>query len=148
MLEVKKGSNRNMSERISLQEALIYVMVMVSAADSSMTDKELQSMGEVIRTLPVFKDFDQERLLEVAQACGARLQEDNGLQETLSLIAESVPQKHRDTAYAVAVEVAVADLMVKQEELRLLQMLRDALDLDKLTVAAIERGAQARYRAA
>ena len=30
--------------------------------------------------------------------------------------------------------------------LRILQILRDTLDLDKLTVAAIERAARARYR--
>ena len=41
--------------------------------------------------------------------------------------------------------MAAADLHVEQEELRFLQMLRDALDLDPLTIAAIERGARARY---
>jgi hypothetical protein len=35
---------------------------------------------------------------------------------------------------------------MRQEELRVLQMLRDALGLDKLTVAALERSAMARYR--
>jgi hypothetical protein len=44
------------------------------------------------------------------------------------------------------VEVAATDLNVNQEELRFLQMLRDRLGLDKLTIAAIERSAQARYR--
>ncbi|WP_029060093.1 tellurite resistance TerB family protein [Stappia stellulata] len=136
-----------MSEQVSLQEALIYVMVMISAADSSMTDQELHSMGEVVKTLPVFAGFDQERLVPVAQDCGNRLQAENGMMDTFALIAASVPPSHRDTAYALAVDVAVADLSVQQEELRLLQVLRDTLGLDKLTVAAIERGAQARYRA-
>ncbi|SDT93706.1 tellurite resistance TerB family protein [Stappia sp. ES.058] len=136
-----------MSEQVSLQEALIYVMVMVSAADSSMTDQELHSMGEVVKTLPVFAGFDQDRLVRVAQDCGDRLQAENGMVDTFAVIAASVPPSHRDTAYALAVDVAVADLAVQQEELRLLQMLRDTLGLDKLTVAAIERGAQARYRA-
>lgn len=135
-----------MSEQVSLQEALIYAMVMVSAADSSMTDQELHSMGEVVKTLPVFAGFDQEQLVRVAQDCGKRLQAENGMRDTFALIGASVPHSHRDTAYALAVDVAVADLAVQQEELRVLQMLRDALGLDKLTVAAIERGAQARYR--
>jgi tellurite resistance protein len=136
-----------MSEQVSLQEALIYVMVMVSAADSSMTDQELHSMGEVVKTLPVFAGFDQEELVRVAQDCGKRLQAENGMRDTFAVIGASVPPSHRDTAYALAVDVAVADLSVQQEELRILQMLRDTLGLDKLTVAAIERGAQARYRA-
>ena len=137
-----------MSERVSLQEALIYVMVMVSASDSSMTDKELHSIGELIKTLPVFASFDQERIVAVAQDCGERLQAENGMADTFAVIAASVPASYRDTAYALGVEVAVADASVAQEELRVLQLLRDALGLDKLTVAAIERGAQARFRTA
>ena len=57
-----------------------------------------------------------------------------------------LPEGLYDTAYSLAVEVAAADLHVEQEELRLLQILRDRLGLDKLTCAAIERGAMARYR--
>ena len=82
----------------------------------------------------------------VAEACGTLLQDDDGLDAVLSIIATSLPHRLYDTAYALAVEVAAADLHVEQEELRFLQLLRDALDLDKLTVAAIERGALARYR--
>lgn len=142
----EERSEITMSDRVSLPEALIYVMVMVSASDSSMTDKELHSIGEVVKTLPVFSGFDTDDLVLVAQNCGTRLQAENGMSETLNVIAASVPESHRDTAYALAVEIAVADVRVRQEELRMLQMLRDALDLDKLTVAAIERSAQARYR--
>lgn len=137
-----------MSDQIPLQEALIYVMVITSAADSSMTDRELFSMGDVVKTLPVFRDFDGERLVKVAQTCGELLQEKDGLNGVLDLVTRSIPAKYRDTAYALAVEIAAADLNVNQEELRLLQILRDRFDLDKLTVAAIERSAQARYRKA
>lgn len=137
-----------MNERVSLQEALIYAMVMVSAADSSMTDQELHAIGEIIKTAPVFAGFDPQHLLPVAQDCSTRLQGETGMADVFAVIADSVPASHRDTAYALAVEIAAADLMVAREELRVLQMLRDALSIDKLTVAAIERGAQARYRGA
>ena len=55
-----------------------------------------------------------------------------------------LPKKLRETAYAVALEVAAADLDVKEEETRLLEMLRDTLEIDKLTATAIERGIRAR----
>ena len=131
---------------VSEQEALIYAMVTLSAADRKMTDRELMKIGDVVKTLPIFHDFDPNRLVAVAGACGTLLQEDDGLETVLSVIAASLPQRLYDTAYAVAVEVAAADLHVEQEELRFLQMLRDALNLDPLIVAAIERGARARYR--
>lgn len=135
-----------MNKPISAQEALIYVMVTVSAADRTMTDAELRAIGEVVRTLPVFRGFDEERLIATARACGEILGADDGLQLVLEVIRDTLPEKLYDTAYAIAVEVAAADLHVEQEELRFLQLLRDELDLDKLTVAAIERGARARHR--
>jgi tellurite resistance protein len=135
-----------MATPVSHQEALIYVMVTLSAADRTMTDHELKKIGEIVKTTPVFADFDTERLIPTAQACGTLLQDDDGLDAVLSIIAASLPERLYDTAYALAVEVAAADLHVEQEELRFLQILRDHLDLDRLTVAAIERGAQARYR--
>ncbi|WP_068318162.1 tellurite resistance TerB family protein [Polycladidibacter hongkongensis] len=135
-----------MTELLSTEEALIHVMVLVSAADSRMTDPELRSIGDVVSALPVFRDFDAEQLVHVCEACGDRMAAENGLQDTVALVARSIPEKLRDTAYALGVEVAAADLQVRQEELRMLQILRDAFNLDKLSVAAIERGAQARYR--
>ena len=61
-------------------------------------------------------------------------------------VGDVLPAKLYDTAYALGVEVAAADLHVEKEELRILQLLRDRFKLDKLTVAAIERGAIARHR--
>jgi tellurite resistance protein len=134
-----------MEKPASHQEALIYAMVTLSAADTKMTDRELAKIGDVVRGMPAFSDFDPERLVPTAEACGAILQEDDGLDRVLNIIA-ALPTRLHETAYALAVEVAAVDLHVEQEELRFLQMLRDRLDLDKLAVSAIERSAQARYR--
>ncbi len=134
------------TKAVSEAEALIYAMVTLSAADRSMTDRELMKIGDIVKTLPVFQNFDPDKLVAVAEACGTLLQADDGLDAVLSVISMSLPARLHETAYAVVVEVAAADLHVEQEELRFLQMLRDKLNLDSLTVAAIERGARARYR--
>src|SRR5690606_28687829 len=43
-------------------EALIHLMIVAAAADSDMTDAELRRIGDLVRTLPVFDGFDDERL--------------------------------------------------------------------------------------
>lgn len=134
-----------MSETISHHEALIYVMVTMSAVDNSMSDEELVKIGNIVSHLPIFSDFDREKLVTVAETCGSLLTRENSLQDILNITALSLPEKLYPTAYALAVEIAAADMDIKQEELRFLQLLRDKLDLDKLTIAAIERGAQARH---
>jgi tellurite resistance protein len=134
------------AKTVSPHEALIYAMVTLSAADRKMTDRELLKIGDIVKTLPIFRDYDRERLIAAAEACGRLLQDEDGLDNVLTLIATTLPPRLHETAYALAVDVAAADLHVEQEELRFLQMLRDRLDLDKLTVAAIETGARARHR--
>lgn len=135
-----------MTKSISHHEALIYVMVTISAVDRTMTDPELYKIGDIVQTLPVFHDFDAEKLVPIAEACGHILNDEDGLDTVLDMIASSLPHKLYETAYALAVDVAAADLHVEQEELRFLQLLRDRLNLDKLSVAAIERGARARHQ--
>ena len=133
-----------MIEPLSHHAALVYVMVTVSAVDRTMTDDELARIGEIVTNLPVFADYDEERLVKTAEACGEVLSADGGLEQVLRLVHEALPPKLRETAYAVALEVAAADHQVKPEEIRFLEMLGDALELDTLTRAAIERGIRAR----
>ena len=130
---------------IAPETALIYVMVTMSAVDSAMSDNELRTIGGIVKHLPVFRHFDTERLIPVARECASILQEDGGLDAVFGLVKDALPPHLRETAYAVAVEIASADLSVGQEELRLLQLLRDTLGIEKLIAAAIERVARARH---
>ena len=136
-----------MSGTISTEQALVYVMVMMSGVEGRIKPEELAELELLIRTLPVFQRFDRTRLATVVQECGDMLQEKEGLQTVLGLVRDQLPVRLRETAYALAVEVAAADLVVGKEELRFLAILRDALELDKLATAAIERSAIARYQA-
>lgn len=137
-----------MSKRLTTQEALIFVMVMASAVDNAMNDKELGRIGQLIDVLPIFKGFDKERLIEVSQRCADILAGPEGLDIALEVVRDAVPPRSYDTAYALAVEITAVDLCIRPEEIRLLQLLRDRLKLDKLTCAAIEHSAIARYRPA
>ncbi|HIJ61439.1 MAG TPA: tellurite resistance TerB family protein [Rhodospirillaceae bacterium] len=133
---------------ISHHAALIYTMVLVSAADGDMTDAEMRAIHEIVEFLPVFRDYDPELLPRTAGACAEMLGIDDGLDKILTQIKASLPVKLRDTAYALACDVAVADGDVNQEKLRVLEIIRHRLDVDRLTAAAIERGATARTRTA
>ena len=127
------------------QDALIYSMVVMSAADRSMSDSELNTIGEIVRHLPVFRGYDVNRLPQVVGDCMSYLDDEDGLDRLLEVIAEALPEKLYETAYALACDVAAADGTATQEELRLLEMMRHNLPVGRLPAAAIERGARARY---
>ncbi len=130
---------------ISHHDALIYTMVLVSAADNLMPDAELASIGDAVLHLPVFRDFDPENLPNVTRECTKLLQDGDGLDKAFKAIKGALPEKLRETAYALACDVAAADGRVTQEEARMLEMVRDRLQIGRLPAAAIERGARARH---
>ena len=135
-------------QAISPQAALIYVMVVVSAADGSMSEQELRTIGDLTKRLPAFRGFDENRLLQVSQECAAILEEDDGLDAVLGLIGESLPDHLRETAYWLALEVALTDSRVALEEIRVLEIIRRSLGVDRLVASALERAARARYQTA
>jgi tellurite resistance protein len=124
--------------------ALIYTMVLVSAADREMSDDELEHIGNVVSHWPVFHDFDRDKLSTYAQDCAELLRRDNGLDTAIETIRAALPRKLVETAYALACDIAAADGFASQEELRLLEMLRHQLAVGRLEAAAIERATRAR----
>ena len=128
------------------QQALIYAMITVSAVDCSMNDTELKPIGAIVRELPVFKDYDELWLLDESRECAALLAKDGGLRRVLDLVTAGLPENLRETAYVLAAEVAASDLRIASEEIRFLDLLAEALSVDKLTCAALERAATARQQ--
>jgi hypothetical protein len=87
-------------------------------------------------------------LIGTSQECAAILQEDDGLDAVLGLIKNALPEHLRETAYWLALEVALADSRMMQEEIRVSELLRRTLGIERLIAAALERGARARYQVA
>ena len=125
--------------------ALVFTMVLVSAAEGVMTDAELATIGRQVRFLPVFRAFDHDRLTAVGRECAELLRQEDGLDLACDMIAEALSPRLRETAYAVACDVAAADGTLAEEEANLLELLRRRLGIDRLVAAAIERATQARF---
>ncbi len=131
---------------LTAPQALIYAMISISAVDREISDQELSRIGSIVRELPAFSEYDDEWLIGEAQACAKVVSGKDGLQTVLTLIKESLPSHLFETAYVLAAEVAAADLTIKSEEIRFLQLLGGKLEIDQLTCAALERGARARHQ--
>lgn len=134
-----------MQRPIDRHTALIFTMVLVAAAEGVMTDAELETIGRQVRYLPVFRGFDHDRLTAVGRNCAELLRREDGLDLACDMIAEALSPPLRETAYAVACDVAAADGALADEEINLLDLLRRRLNLDRLVAVAIERAARARH---
>jgi hypothetical protein len=85
-------------------------------------------------------------LPRVLNDCTDLIGHENGLEETLKTIRSALPAKLRETAYAIACDLVAADGEATQEELRILELIRRRLNIDRLIAAAIERSARARFQ--
>jgi tellurite resistance protein len=127
-------------------DALIQLMVVAATSDAAITELELGRIEGLVGRLPVFEGFDRSRLAAVVNDCVDKLNGSHGLDGVLDGAIAALPKKLQDTAYTLAVEITAVDLQLEQEELRFLEMMRDRMDLDRLTTAAIEAAARARHR--
>ena len=135
-----------MHKELDPHSALIHTMVLVSASEGRMSDRELQVMGRLVRHLPVFTGFDPDRIVEVGNACAELLTQDDGLDVAFERIGAALSPPLRETAYTLACDVAAADGRPAEAELQMLELIRHRLHVDRLAAAAIERAAQARHR--
>ena len=131
---------------LSTHEALIHLMVIAATSDASVSDRELDALGSLVIRLPVFEGFNRDNLGQVAAEAIDLVKDSSDIDKVLDMVLGAIPARLHDTAYALAVEVAAVDLRLSQEELRLLEMIRDKLELDGLVAAAIEASARARLR--
>ena len=132
-------------QTLTAQDALVAVMVTVSASDELIRTSELVAIQKIVNHLPVFGDYDADRITRVSTLVFDLLTEEDGLDALFGLVRESLPEKLNETAYAMACDVAAADGKLVETELRLLAEMRYELNIDRLAAAAIERGARARH---
>lgn len=128
------------------QDALIAVMFGVTVADENIRTAELVQITNIVNNLPVFGDYDPDRLQVVSRIVFDLIEREDGLDLLFARIRAALPERLYETAYALACDVAAADGKITQQEARMLEEVRDELDIDRLHGAAIERGARARYQ--
>ena len=131
---------------LSSQDCLVAVMIAVSASDENIRTSELVTIQSIVNHLPIFSNYDVDRIKTVAAIVLDLLSEVDGLDALFGLIRGSLPKSLNETAYAMACDVAAAGGKMGQEELRMLQEIRYELYIDRLHGAAIETAARARFR--
>jgi len=135
----------NSSHSMTPQDALVAVMIAVSASDEMIGTSELVAIERIVNHLPMFATYDQDRIPQISGIVLELFSEEDGLDALFGLIRESLPDRLNETAYALACDVAAADGTLREAELRLLEEIRYELNIDRLYAAAIERAARARH---
>jgi len=135
----------NFDAPMTAQDALAALMIAVSASDEDIRTAELVKINNAINNLPVFSNYDAERLPRVSKMVFELLEQEDGLEALFGLIRDALPERLNETAYALSCDVAAADGAIEETEARMLEEVRYELNIDRLHAAAIERGSRARH---
>lgn len=134
------------SPSMTPQDALLAIMVAVSASDENVRTSELIAIQRIVYHLPVFAGYDDDRFSRVSKVVFDLFEEEDGLDALFGLIRDALPEKLFETAYALACDVAAADGRLYEGEIALLAEIRHQLGITRLHAAAIELSAQVRHR--
>ncbi|WBU51998.1 tellurite resistance TerB family protein [Paracoccus sp. SCSIO 75233] len=127
-------------------DALVAVMVAVSASDSNMRTSELLAIERIVDHMPIFAEYDVDRIRPVSQSVISLFSEEDGLDALFGLIRDALPERLYETAYALSCDVAAADGRLPDDEAEMLREIRYQLNISRLHAAAIELSAQMRHR--
>jgi uncharacterized tellurite resistance protein B-like protein len=127
------------------QDALVALMIAVSFSDATIRTAELVAIQRIVSHLPVFAAYDADRIRSIGQTVFDLMEEEDGLDALFGLIRDALPEHMYETAYALSCDVIAADGRAREVELRMLEEVRDELQIDRLHAAAIEWGARARH---
>ncbi|MEM9249256.1 MAG: tellurite resistance TerB family protein [Pseudomonadota bacterium] len=130
---------------LSAQDALVAVMIATSVSDETVRTAELVTIERIVNHLPVFARYDADRTRLVANLVFDLFEEEDGLAALFGIVREALPERLRETAYAMACDVAASDGLLDDAELRMLEEIRYELNIPRLHAAAIEQGARARH---
>ena len=130
---------------VMMVRLMVAVMVAASASDQNIRTAELVAIQRMVNHMPVFGDYDADRIRRVSQIVFDLFEEEDGLDALFGLIRAALPERLNETAYALACDVVTADGKHSQVELQMLEEVREELEIDRLHAAAIEWGARVRH---
>ena len=116
-------------------------MVAVSVSDANIRTSELVAIERMVNHMPVFADYDVDRIRAVSQTVMSLFEDEDGIDALFGLVRDALPERLFETAYALACDVAAADGLLSDNEAEMLREIRHQLDVSRLHAAAIELSA-------
>lgn len=108
---------------LSKQEAMVAVMLAISAADGNISDEEIEDLITRLRRLRLFSGLTDDQLIAATNRPFDLLRK-GGPDELIRSACPALPQQLRESAFAIAVDLAFSDGSVADEEKQLIEKLQ------------------------
>ncbi|OQY54569.1 MAG: Tellurite resistance protein TerB [Candidatus Parabeggiatoa sp. nov. 2] len=116
------------SDTFSQQEAFLAIALATSAADGEIVEEEAKGIFAYLLQMRMFDDYDEDQMSDVFKKL-VKVLENEGVGGLVAIAKSSLPDDLRETAFACAVDVALADGVIEDGEKALLEELQQVLEV-------------------
>lgn len=134
----EKFSRRKAEEPLSTREAVATVLYLMAASDGEISAEEKEQFVAISNRMQLFRKQTTHEFNEMIEKINALLNT-GGFDDTLSKAAAIIPPDLRQTAFALAVDLAFADGTIEDSEKDFLDVVQTSLEVsDDLAIKIIE----------
>jgi tellurite resistance protein len=116
------------SDSFTKQEAFLAIALATSAADGEIIEEEAKGIFAYLLQMRMFDGYDEDQMSDIFNKL-VKVLEDDGVGGLVAIAKSSLPDELRETAFACAVDVALADGVIEDGEKALLEELQQVLDV-------------------
>jgi tellurite resistance protein len=116
------------SDSFSKQEAFLGIALATSAADETINESEAKGIFAYLLQMRMFNGYTDSQMSDMFEKL-LKVLENEGVGGLVAIAKSSLPDDLRETAFACAVDIALADGVVEDSEKALLEELQQVLDV-------------------
>jgi len=116
------------SDSFTKQEAFLGIALATSAADGTIDESEAKGMFAYLLQMRMFDGYTDRQMSEIFQKLLTVL-ENEGVGGLVAIAKSSLPSELWETAFACAVDIALADGVIEDSEKDLLEELQQVLEI-------------------
>jgi uncharacterized tellurite resistance protein B-like protein len=116
------------SKEITRQEAFAGILLAAAAADGHIADEEARSLWTTIERMNLYEKFTPDRFNKMMDNL-LKILKKGGPELLVDKCVPALPDKLRETAFANACDLVLADGVVEDEEKELIELLQNRLEI-------------------
>ena len=124
------GGRKQTQTTLGPAEAFAAIALIAVAADGYMTDSEAQAISTTLSRMQLFRSYPADVMRKMIDRLLGILQRE-GIEVLFNAAITTLPDELKETSFAVATDIVLADGEVTQEEEKLLNDLYRALEISE-----------------
>ena len=104
--------SREVTPILTAQDCIVAMMMAIAISDSNIRTAELVKIQSAVNNLPIFAEYDIDRLNIISQTVFDLFEQEDGLDALFGLVRNHLPTELNETVYALCCDVAAADGLI------------------------------------